>query len=120
MIDAASEAIGTEIHPSMPRDALADIASKNDVKVAPVVAGQNHRGNLRGSLRIRHREAHLYHRPSRRYFSLSRVHRDDPFLTERFELFVDRRNLRMDIPSSTIGRATSVLKMNSRPRKPEI
>ena len=35
MIDAASEAIGTEIHPSMPRDALADIASKNDVKVAP-------------------------------------------------------------------------------------
>ena len=94
MIDAASEAIGTEIHPSMPRDALADIASKNDVKVAPQW--------LPGKIIEEIFEAHCESDIVRPTFitghpvdisPLSRVHRDDPFLTERFELFVDGREL---------------------------
>ena len=94
MIDAASEAIGTEIHPSMPRDALADIATKNDVKVAPQW--------LPGKIIEEIFEAHCESDIVRPTFitghpvdisPLSRVHRDDPFLTERFELFVDGREL---------------------------
>ena len=51
------------------RDALADIASKNDVKVAP----QWLPGKIIEEIFEAHCEsdieAHLYHRPSRRYFS---------------------------------------------------
>ena len=94
MIDAASEAIGTEIHPSMPLDALADIAKKNDVKMAP----QWLPGKIIEEIFEAHCEADIV-RPT--FITghpvdispLSRVHRDDPFLTERFELFVDGREL---------------------------
>ena len=94
MIDAASEAVGTELHPSMPRDVLADIASKNDVRVAPQW--------LPGKIIEEIFEAHCESSIVRPTFitghpvdisPLARVHRDDPHLTERFELFVDGREL---------------------------
>ncbi|MGA1220371.1 MAG: lysine--tRNA ligase [Ilumatobacteraceae bacterium] len=94
MIDAASDAIGTEVHPSMPRDVLADLATKNGVKVAPQW--------LPGKIIEEIFEAHCESSIVRPTFitghpvdisPLSRVHRDDPYLTERFELFVDGREL---------------------------
>ena len=94
MIDAASEAVGSDLHPSMPRDVLADIALKNDVKVAPQW--------LPGKIIEEIFEAHCESSIIRPTFitghpvdisPLSRVHRDDPHLTERFELFVDGREL---------------------------
>jgi lysyl-tRNA synthetase class 2 len=90
MIDAASEAVGSDLHPSMPRDVLADIALKNDVKVAPQW--------LPGKIIEEIFEAHCESSIIRPTFitghpvdisPLSRVHRDDP----RFELFVDGREL---------------------------
>ena len=94
MIDAASEAVGSDLHPSMPRDVLADIAVKNGVKVAPQW--------LPGKIIEEIFEAHCESSIIRPTFitghpvdisPLSRVHRDDPHLTERFELFVDGREL---------------------------
>ena len=94
MIDAASEAIGTEVHPSMRRDVLADLATANGVKVAPQW--------LPGKIIEEIFEAHCESSIVRPTFitghpvdisPLSRVHRDDPHLTERFELFVDGREL---------------------------
>ena len=94
MIDAASEAVGTDVHPSMPRDVLADIAAKNGVKVAPQW--------LAGKIIEEIFEAHCEAAIVRPTFvtghpvdisPLARVHRDDPHLTERFELFVDGREL---------------------------
>ena len=94
MIDAASEAVGSDLHPSMPRDVLVDIAVKNDVKVAPQW--------LPGKIIEEIFEAHCESSIIRPTFitghpvdisPLSRVHRDDPHLTERFELFVDGREL---------------------------
>ncbi|MBT5277942.1 amino acid--tRNA ligase-related protein, partial [Ilumatobacter sp.] len=94
MIDAASEAVGTDLHPSMPRDELADIAVKNGVKVAPQW--------LPGKIIEEVFEAHCESSIVRPTFitghpvdisPLARVHREDSYLTERFELFVDGREL---------------------------
>ncbi len=94
MIDAASEAVGAELHPSMPVDALAAIARDHGVSVAPHWAP--------GKIIEEVFEAHCEKDLVRPTFvtghpvdisPLARVHRDDPHLTERFELFVDSREL---------------------------
>ena len=94
MIDAASEAVGAELHPSMPVDVLAGIARESGVSVAPHWAP--------GKIIEEVFEAHCEQNLVRPTFvtghpvdisPLARVHRDDPHLTERFELFVDSREL---------------------------
>lgn len=94
MVDAASEAIGTEVHPSMPIETLTAIARDNGVSVAPHWAP--------GKIIEEIFEAHCEQDIIRPTFvtghpvdisPLARVHRDDPHLTERFELFVDSREL---------------------------
>ena len=94
MIDAASDAVGSEVHPSMPREVLEGIARSNGVSVAPHWAP--------GKIIEEIFEAHCESSIVRPTFvtghpvdisPLARVHRDDPYLTERFELFVDSREL---------------------------
>ena len=94
MIDAASEAIGVEVHPAMPVTELARIAREHGVSVAPHWAA----GKIIEELFEAHCERGLV-RPTFvtghpvDISPLARVHRDDPHLTERFELFVDGREL---------------------------
>ena len=94
MIDAASEAIGVEVHPSMPLADLTRIAGDHGVSVAPHWAP--------GKVIEEIFEAHCERGLVRPTFvtghpvdisPLARVHRDDAHLTERFELFVDGREL---------------------------
>jgi lysyl-tRNA synthetase class 2 len=94
MVDAASEAAGSEVHPSMPIDALAAIARDSGVSVSPHWTA--------GKIIEEIFEAHCEQGLVRPTFvtghpvdisPLARVHRDDPHLTERFELFVDSREL---------------------------
>ncbi|MDX2379250.1 MAG: lysine--tRNA ligase [Acidimicrobiia bacterium] len=94
MVDLASEAIGTEVHPSMPVAALRAIADEHDV-------AWEHRwgpGKIVEALFEAKCEADIV-RPTfvtghpTEISPLARIDRNDPHLTERFEIFVDSREL---------------------------
>ena len=94
MIDLVEEATGVAVHPSQSRDQLATLAEKHGVKVEPHYGP----GKLIEELFEKTAEASLReptfvtHHPVE-ISPLARVDRNDPLLTERFELFVGGREL---------------------------
>ena len=94
MIDLTSEAIGTEVHPSMPVEKLRAIAAERGVAYKPAWGS----GKIIEELFESSAEAMLLEptfvtgHPVE-ISPLARTDRNDPFLTERFELFVDGREL---------------------------
>jgi lysyl-tRNA synthetase, class II len=94
MVDLASEALGTEVHPSVPVEKLRSLAESIDVRWDPKWGP----GKLVEELFEATSEAHLI-RPTFvtghpvEISPLARADRNDPLLTERFELFVDGREL---------------------------
>ena len=94
MIDLASEKVGSEVHPSQPAAAVRKIADDNGVK------WEKHWGSGRiiEEIFAEKAEADLI-TPTFvtghpvEISPLARVDRDDPHLTERFELFVQAREL---------------------------
>ena len=94
MIDLIAEAIGTKVHPSQPREDLAALAAKHNVKVDPHWGS----GKIIEALFEETAESKLRHptfvtgHPVE-ISPLARTDREDPFLTERFELFVGAREL---------------------------
>ena len=94
MVGAVSDAIGQEVHPSQPVADLAAIASASGVSVAPNWGS----GKIIEELFEHHCESSIV-RPTFvtghpvEISPLARVDRNDPHLTERFELFVDGREL---------------------------
>ncbi|HEY0517951.1 MAG TPA: lysine--tRNA ligase [Ilumatobacteraceae bacterium] len=94
MIDLTSDAIGTEVHPSMRVDALRAIAQEHGVSTNPAWGS----GKIIEELFEATAESALMHptfvtgHPVE-ISPLARTDRNDPFLTERFELFVAGREL---------------------------
>ncbi len=94
MIDAASEATGVELHPSMPIERAREVAADHGVRVEPFWGP----GKIVEELFEATAEASIV-RPTFvtghpvEISPLARVDRDDPHLTERFELFVGGREL---------------------------
>ena len=94
MIDLIEEAIGNPVHPSQPREDLAALAAKHGVKVDPHWGS----GKIIEALFEETAESKLRHptfvtgHPVE-ISPLARTDREDPFLTERFELFVGAREL---------------------------
>ncbi|MEK7293187.1 MAG: lysine--tRNA ligase [Actinomycetota bacterium] len=94
MIDLASEAIGVELHPSQSVDELRAIASKHGVNTE-VRWGS---GRIIEEIFVAKAEAALL-APTFvtghpvEISPLARVDRNDPFLTERFELYVGAREI---------------------------
>jgi lysyl-tRNA synthetase class 2 len=94
MVDLASEALGEEVHPSQPVEHLRSIADARGVHWEPRWGS----GKLVEELFEHSAESSLL-RPTFvtghpvEISPLARVDRTDPFLTERFELFVDAREL---------------------------
>ncbi len=94
MVDLVSEATGVTVHPSQSRDDLVALAQKHGVKV------ENHHGP--GKI-IEEMFEHLCESSLREptfvtghpveISPLAREDRNDPYLTERFELFVGGREL---------------------------
>jgi lysyl-tRNA synthetase, class II len=94
MIDLTSEAIGTEVHPSMPVAAIRALADQHGVGCNPTWGS----GKIIEELFEATAESALQHptfvtgHPVE-ISPLARVDRNDPYLTERFELFVSGREL---------------------------
>jgi lysyl-tRNA synthetase class 2 len=94
MIDLTSEAIGADVHPSMPVEALRSLADKHSVSYKPSWGS----GKIIEELFEATAESALQHptfvtgHPVE-ISPLARTDRNDPFLTERFELFVGGREL---------------------------
>jgi lysyl-tRNA synthetase class 2 len=94
MIDLTSEAIGVEVHPSMPVEAMRVIADKHGVAHNPSWGS----GKIIEELFEASAESALV-QPTFvtghpvEISPLARTDRNDPFLTERFELFVLGREL---------------------------
>ncbi len=94
MVDAVSQAAGREVHPSQPIDELRAIADDHGVRWEDRWGG----GKLVEELFESLCEADIV-RPTfvtghpTEISPLARVDRDDPWLTERFEIFVDSREL---------------------------
>ncbi len=94
MVDLASEALGTQVHPSVPVEQLRSIADSIDLRWDPKWGP----GKMVEELFEATCEAHLI-RPTFvtghpvEISPLARTDRNDPLLTERFELFVDGREL---------------------------
>ena len=94
MIDLIGEAIGTEVHPSMPVEAMRAIADQHGVSCNPAWGS----GKIIEELFEATAEAAVM-RPTFvtghpvEISPLARADRNDPFLTERFELFVLGREL---------------------------
>jgi lysyl-tRNA synthetase class 2 len=94
MVDLASEALGAEVHPSMPVAALRQIADRHDVSYEQRWGS----GKIVEALFEARCEADIV-RPTfvtghpTEISPLARVDRSDPHLTERFEIFVDSREL---------------------------
>jgi lysyl-tRNA synthetase, class II len=94
MIDLIHEAIGVEVHPSQPIEHLRQIADQHGVTCAPRWGT----GKIIEELFEATAEARLV-RPTFvtghpvEISPLARTDRNDPFLTERFELFVGGREL---------------------------
>ena len=94
MIDLASDAVGESLHPSQPVDHVRDVARRNGVSFEP------HWGPGRVIEEIFADKAEsTLHAPTFvtghpvEISPLARVDRNDPHLTERFELFVGAREL---------------------------
>jgi lysyl-tRNA synthetase class 2 len=94
MIDLTSEAIGTEVHPSMPVETLRSIAQQHGVSCNAAWGS----GKIIEELFEATAESALMHptfvtgHPVE-ISPLARTDRHDPYLTERFELFVGGREL---------------------------
>jgi lysyl-tRNA synthetase class 2 len=94
MIDLTSEAIGTEVHPSMPVEELRRLADQHGVSCNPTWGS----GKVIEELFEATAESALIHptfvtgHPVE-ISPLARTDRNDPYLTERFELFVLGREL---------------------------
>jgi lysyl-tRNA synthetase, class II len=94
MIDLASEAIGAEVHPSMPIEAMRALADQHGVAYNPSWGS----GKIIEELFEATAESSLV-QPTFvtghpvEISPLARTDRNDPFLTERFELFVNAREL---------------------------
>lgn len=94
MVGAVSDAVGQEVHPSQSVADLAAIAAESGVSVAPGWGP----GKIIEELFEHHCESSIV-RPTFvtghpvEISPLARVDRNDPHLTERFELFVDGREL---------------------------
>ncbi len=94
MVDFLSEAIGREIHPSQPIDELRALASEHGIRYEERWGG----GKLVEELFETLCEADIV-RPTfvtghpTEVSPLARTDRNDPWLTERFEIFVDSREL---------------------------
>ncbi len=94
MVDMVSEAVGRDVHPSQPVDELRALAAAHGVRCDPAWGG--------GKLVEELFEATVEDSIVAPVFvtghpveisPLARVDRDDPWLTERFELFCDAREL---------------------------
>jgi lysyl-tRNA synthetase class 2 len=89
MIDLVTEATGVEVHPSQPVDDLRALAAKHDIPVAPRWGSGKIIEELFEGLC-----EHTLVRPTFvtghpvEISPLARTDRNDPFLTERFELFI--------------------------------
>ena len=94
MVDAVSAKIGRTVHPSQPIDELRALAEEHGVRWEPRWGG----GKLLEELFEALCEADIV-RPTfvtghpKEISPLARADRDDPWLTERFEIFVDSREL---------------------------
>jgi lysyl-tRNA synthetase, class II len=94
MIDLTSEALGTEVHPSMPVEVLRALADRHGVGCNPSWGS----GKIIEELFEASAEASLMNptfvtgHPVE-ISPLARTDRNDPYLTERFELFVNGREL---------------------------
>lgn len=94
MIDLVAEKIGRQVHPSMPVEEMSDIAATHGVSVSPAWGS----GKIIEELFEAVAESDLIEptfvtgHPVE-ISPLARVDRNDPYLTERFELFVNGREL---------------------------
>ena len=94
MVDLVSEAAGTRVHPGMPREDLARLASERGVKVEPDqgpgrIVEEMFEALCEDSLR----EPTFVTGHPVETSPLARTRTDDPLLTERFELFVGGREV---------------------------
>jgi lysyl-tRNA synthetase class 2 len=94
MIDLVADAIGTEVHPSQPIGQLRALADHHDVSYEPgwgqgklieEIFGATAEADLAQPTFVTGHPVEIS--------PLARVDRDDPYLTERFELFVDSTEL---------------------------
>ena len=94
MIDLIEEAIGTKVHPSQPRHEVARIATEHGVKVEPQWgSGKIIEELFEAVAESQLREPTFVTGHPVEISPLARVDRNDPHLTERFELFVGGREL---------------------------
>jgi lysyl-tRNA synthetase, class II len=94
MIDLVAEATGVKVHPSQPREALVALAEKHGVRVEPhhgpgKIIEELFEATCEDALRA---PTFVTGHPVE-ISPLARVDRNDPHLTERFELFVGGREL---------------------------
>ena len=94
MVDLVHEATGVAVHPTMPRDELAALAEKHNVRVearfgSGKIIEELFENLCESSLR---EPTFVTHHPVE-ISPLAREDRNDPHLTERFELFVGGREL---------------------------
>ena len=94
MIDLASEAAGTTLHPSQPIDDLRAVAKKHGVNVEPHWGGGKIVEEIFADLVEKNiqRPTFVTGHPVE-ISPLARADQNDPHLTERFELFVGAREL---------------------------
>jgi len=94
MIDLVKEATGIEVHPSQPREQLVALAEKHGVKVLPHFGpGKIIEELFEATCEAALREPTFVTGHPVEISPLARVDRNDPYLTERFELFVGGREL---------------------------
>ena len=94
MIDLVKEATGVEVHPSQPREQLAELAAKHGVKVEKHFGpGKIIEELFEATCEASLREPTFVTGHPVEISPLAREDRNDPFLTERFELFVGGREL---------------------------